>query len=244
MLTNNNKYIYNKFLKVIINLSKNLKNNKNIKILDWGCGKGDLINYLSSKNFDCYGVEISKLKLNKNISEYEKNTNKKIYLINSDNKTNFEANYFDFIFTNQVIEHVSDKESFLLEINRILKKGGCSYNILPAKHRINEVHLKMPFVHWLPKNYFRKYLIYFFNLFKFNHWQECLSLTFNDKVNHYYNYSINKTFYLDANKLFNKFEKFGFYVIDQPIKIKFLNNSFFRFLRNRFVSIEFLAIKK
>ena len=57
-------------------------------------------------------------------------------------------------------------------------------------------------------------------------------------------YSINKTFYLDANKLFNKFEKFGFYVIDQPIKIKLLNNIFFRFLRNRFVSIEFLAIKK
>ena len=53
-----------------------------------------------------------------------------------------------------------------------------------------------------------------------------------------------KTFYLDANKLFNKFQNTGFYVIDNPINIKFLNNVFFRFLRNKFVSIEFLAIKK
>ena len=243
-MNKNKKKIYNKFLKVILDVSENFENKESIKILDWGCGKGELINYLNNNNFNCYGVEISQFKLQQNVIKDKKNISEKIFLINSDNKTNFESNYFDFIFTNQVIEHVSDKESFLLEINRILKKGGCSYNILPAKHRINEVHLKMPFVHWLPKNYLRKYLIYFFNLFKFNPWQECLSLTFNDKVNYYYNYSINKTFYLDANKLFNKFEKFGFYVIDQPLKIKLLNNSLFRFLRNRFFSIEFLAIKK
>lgn len=243
-MNQNKKKIYNKFLKIILDISKNFENKENIRILDWGCGKGELINYLKNNNFNCYGVEISEFKMQQNIIKDKKNISEKIFLINSDNKTTFESNYFDIVLTNQVIEHISDKDSFLNEINRILKKGGYSYNILPAKYRINEVHLKMPFVHWLPKNYFRKYLIYFFNLFKFNHWQECLSLTYNDKVNHYYNYSINKTFYLDANKLFNKFEKFGFYVIDQPIKIKFLNNSFFRFLRNRFVSIEFLAIKK
>lgn len=244
MMNKNKKKIYNKFLKIILNLTKNFENKENIKILDWGCGKGELIEFLSNNNFNCYGVEISELKMQQNITEDKINISKNFFLINSDNKTSFDSNYFDIVLTNQVIEHISDKDSFLHEINRILKQGGFSYNILPAKHRIKEVHLKMPFVHWLPKNYLRKYLIYFFNIFRFNHWQECLSLTFNDKVNHYYNYSINKTFYLDANKLFNKFEKFGFYVIDQPIKIKLLNNIFFRFLRNKFVSIEFLAIKK
>lgn len=243
-MNKNKKKIYNKFLKVILDISENFKNKESIKILDWGCGKGELINYLNNNNFDCYGVEISQFKMQQNIIKDKKNINEKIFLINCDNKTNFESNYFDIILTNQVIEHISDKDSFLFEINRILKNGGYSYNILPAKYRINEVHLKMPFVHWFPKNSLRKYLIYFFNLFKFNHWPECLNLTYKDKVNHYYKYSVNKTFYLDANKLFNKFEKFGFYVNDQPIKIKFLNNSFFRFLRNRFVSIEFLAIKK
>lgn len=243
-MNKNKKKIYNKFLKVIFDVSKNFENKESIKILDWGCGKGELINYLNNNNFNCYGVEISQFKMQQNVIKDKKNISEKIFLINSDNKTNFESNYFDIVLTNQVIEHISDKDSFLPEINRILKNGGYSYNILPAKHRINEVHLKMPFVHWLPKNYLRKYFIYFFNLFKFNHWPECLNLTFNGKVDYYYNYSINKTFYLDVDKLFNKFEKFGFCVIDQPIKIKLLNNSFFRFLRNKFFSIEFLAIKK
>ncbi len=237
-MNKNKKKIYSKFLKIILNLSKNFENKEIIKILDWGCGNGELIDYLKDHNFDCYGVEVNKLKM------HEKAVDKKIFLINIDNKTKFESSFFDIIITNQVIEHMDNKDSFLFEINRILKKGGISYNILPAKYRINEVHLKMPFVHWFPKNIFRKYIIFFFTLFKFNHWPECLNSEFKDKVNYYYNYSINKTFYLDANKLFNKFKNSGFYVIDQPIKIKFLNNEFLRFLRNKFVSIEFLAIKK
>lgn len=242
-MNKNKKKIYDKFLKVIINLSKNFKDKESIKILDWGCGKGELIDYLKNYNFNCYGVEISKFKMQEKNLEY-KNNNEKIFLININNKTHFESDSFDIIITNQVIEHIDNKDSFLLEINRILKKGGISYNILPAKYRINEVHLKMPFIHWFPKNIFRKYIIFFFSLFKYNHWPECLNSEFKDKVNYYYNYSINKTFYLDANKLFNKFQNTGFYVIDNPINIKFLNNVFFRFLRNKFVSIEFLAIKK
>ncbi len=242
-MNKNKKKIYNKFLKVIINFSKNYSDNQSLKILDWGCGKGELIEYLNNNNFDCFGVEINKLKLQSNIQKKNDN-DKKIFLINSDNKTNFDSNYFDIILTNQVIEHIDNKDSFLLEINRILKKGGISYNILPAKYRINEVHLKMPFVHWFPKNNLRKYLIFFWSLFKLSHWSECLNFRFKDKVNYYYEYSIHKTFYLDSNELFNKFQNFGFYVIDQPINIKFLNNIFFKFLRNKFVSIEFLATKK
>ena len=243
MIDKKKKKIYKKFLKVVNDFSNDNKKNRSIKILDWGCGKGELIDYLNENNFNCVGVEISELKIQSNIPSKNNNI-KKIFLINSDNKTEFESNYFDVIITNQVIEHMSNKNSFLFEVNRILKKGGISYNILPAKYRINEVHLKMPFVHWFPKNRLRKYLIFFFSLFKFNHWPECLNLEFKDKVNYYYNYSIDKTFYLDAHQLFNKFQNFGFCVIDRPTKIKILNNVFFRFLRNKFVSIEFLAIKK
>jgi 2-polyprenyl-3-methyl-5-hydroxy-6-metoxy-1,4-benzoquinol methylase len=52
MKNNNNKNIHDKFLNLIIKLSKNFKNNNDIKILDWGCGKGELINYLKNKNFN------------------------------------------------------------------------------------------------------------------------------------------------------------------------------------------------
>ena len=74
-------------------------------------------------------------------------------------------NFFDIVITNQVLEHMSNKIDFINELKRILKTGGFSYNILPAKFRFIEVHLKMPFVHWVPKNGLRKFLIIFFNIF-------------------------------------------------------------------------------
>lgn len=94
------------------------------------------------------------------------------------------------------------------------------------------------------KKLFKKIFDIFFSLFKLKHWPECLNLSYKDKVNYYYNYSINKTFYISANQLFNKFQKFDFYVIDQPVKIRLFDNSLFKYLRNQFISIEFLAKKK
>ena len=106
-MNKNKKKIYSKFLKIILNLSKNFENKEIIKILDWGCGNGELIDYLKDHNFDCYGVEVNKLKM------HEKAIDKKIFLINIDNKTKFESSFFDIIITNQVIEHMDNKDSFL-----------------------------------------------------------------------------------------------------------------------------------
>ena len=139
---------------------------------------------------------------------------------------------------------MSNKNRFIEELNRILKKGGVSYNILPAKYRVVEVHLNMPFVHWLPKNIFRKYLIIFFNFFKFNHWVECKNLPFLQQVQYYYEYSLKKTFYSSASSLFNNFRKKGFDVNDIYLRNKIFNNSFIQLIKNNFVSIEFLATKR
>ena len=243
-----NKVITNrinqKFLNIINNLFYKVENKQNIKILDWGCGKGELVKFLNDCGFDCYGIDIDNLKIGKTLINGNKSLKGRIHIIQDNNLTSFESNYFDLILTNQVIEHISNKESFIREVKRVLKKGGFSYNILPAKHRILEVHFKMPLVHWLPKNEIRKYLIYFFNLFKFSHWLECKNLTYNHQVNYYYNYSVNKTFYIEANDLFNNFKKQDFYVTNPCLKNSFIINSFFQFIKKKFISIEFLATKK
>ena len=158
--------------------------------------------------------------------------------------TRFTPNFFDIVITNQVLEHMSNKIDFINELKRILKTGGFSYNILPAKFRFIEVHLKMPFVHWVPKNELRKFLIIFFNVFKINHWSECKNLSFIQQAQYYFDYSVNKTFYLGANDLFNDFKKNGFYVNESRSKNKIFNNIFIQFLKNNFISIEFLATKK
>ncbi|MAH97802.1 MAG: hypothetical protein CMA12_00425 [Euryarchaeota archaeon] len=234
-----------KFYEIIKKLEFVNKNNRKIKILDWGCGRGELVKFLIDMGYDAYGVELNSSKKKNYKSTLKKiNSNKKIFFINEKNETNFPDKFFDLVITNQVIEHISNKNRFIYELGRILKKGGYSYNILPAKYRINEVHYNMPFVHWMPKNKLRKYLIFFFNFFKFYHWDECKKLSFRGQVNYYFNYSIKKTYYLNADDLFKNFEKQGFQVIDQPIKIKLLNNLFFRFIKNMFIYIEFLAIRK
>lgn len=54
---------------------------------------------------------------------------------------------FDFVFSNSVIEHVSDHEAFAREIARVGKKY---YVQTPNKWFVIEPHLMAPFIHWLP----------------------------------------------------------------------------------------------
>lgn len=240
------KTINQKFLKIIEKLNSRKTDKKNLKILDWGCGKGDLVKFLNDHGYDCYGLEVEDNKKAKGQLELRKNEflKNKIFYIKHDNETKFMPNFFDIVITNQVLEHMSNKIGFINELKRILKTGGFSYNILPAKFRFIEVHLKMPLVHWVPKNGLRKFLIVFFNIFKINHWSECKNLSFFQQVQYYFEYSVNKTFYLGANDLFDDFKKNGFYVNDHYLKNKILNNMFSQFLKNNFISIEFLATKK
>jgi ubiquinone/menaquinone biosynthesis C-methylase UbiE len=66
-------------------------------------------------------------------------------------KIPFEDNYFDFIVSNQVIEHVEDIDLTFAEFRRVLKPGGQILNIFPDKNIWREGHCGIPFLHWFPK---------------------------------------------------------------------------------------------
>ena len=65
---------------------------------------------------------------------------------------------FDFVFSNSVIEHVSDHEAFAREIARVGKKY---YVQTPNKWFFIEPHLMTPFIHWLPLSWRYKLLRHF-----------------------------------------------------------------------------------
>ena len=93
---------------------------KNSKILEVGCGQGTGLHFLKKMGFkNLYGIEVS----NERIKRAKKNVGANVFLkVYDGNKIPFSDEYFDFIFSLAVIEHVSEPLLFLKEIQRVSKK--------------------------------------------------------------------------------------------------------------------------
>ena len=65
----------------------------------------------------------------------------------------FEANGFDVVLTNHVIEHVGPPAAqlhHLREIHRVLRPGGVAYLAVPNRWQLYEGHFRLWFLSWLP----------------------------------------------------------------------------------------------
>ena len=91
---------------------------KNGKVLDVGCGSGQFLYEMRELGMQPYGVEPG---------EFDRASNEK-YKLNIKNceliYAKYQANFFDVITMNHVLEHVPNPKETLLEIKRILKKNG------------------------------------------------------------------------------------------------------------------------
>ncbi len=92
---------------------------KNDRILEIGSGHGFLLEKMNESGFDVIGLEVSKER--RKISK--KVTKCKILNINLMDK-NIDIGKFDLIVFFQVLEHISDSETFLKNLKNILKKKG------------------------------------------------------------------------------------------------------------------------
>lgn len=143
-------------------LAKSSELNKaNGKILDYGCGKGNIVKEGLERGMDIYGVEAFAYGSGTNIKDYIANNeqlSKRIREIDiQDNKIPFPDNYFDLIISNQVFEHLPDINAPLSELKRVLNSDGKLLLIFPAKNSIREGHCGVLFAHWLPKSQLRYY---------------------------------------------------------------------------------------
>jgi ubiquinone/menaquinone biosynthesis C-methylase UbiE len=94
------------------------------KILDIGCGTGNLLNYLAKKDKKSYffGVEIEKETIKRaNKNKYCK---REEFVLGDAEKLPFKNNFFDEIYCYEVLEHVENLDKVLNEINRVLRKQG------------------------------------------------------------------------------------------------------------------------
>ena len=102
-------------------------NKKNIH-LDIGCGSGTFISLLNNK--ESYGIDISSKQIKYATKKYGKK-NKKFYSFTK--RIPFKKNYFDSISLIELIEHLSDREIYILfkEIFRVLKPNGVIHITTP-----------------------------------------------------------------------------------------------------------------
>lgn len=207
---------------------KEHKINKNeLNVLDWGCGRGRTVLYLKDLGYNAYGVDIDIKPILNGAGLFKaKGYDENALSLLSKGKTIYPDNYFHFIMSNQVFEHVSDIQSVSVELSRITKKNGAGFHIYPGYRRINEGHLLMPLVHWLPKNTLRKKAIFAYVLAgKEPKWKELNNCTITQKVDAYYAYSINKTFYRRLSDVIKIFEDAGFLVTIETINSPKVSNN-------------------
>lgn len=91
---------------------------QNVRILDVGCGFGQTLGYHTARGCDVYGVEADE-----NIVRVAEKFGFKVHVGLFDDSI-YDANFFDYVTLDQVVEHVTDPISTLRGVSRILKRGG------------------------------------------------------------------------------------------------------------------------
>jgi len=152
-----------------------------VRLLDMGYGNGALIGHFLDSlpvlqpgyAFDIFGLDVSDA--GQQDPGFEQNTlaylssahpqsrwKDKFKLITSATKWPFPNESFDFVTSNQVMEHVQDYDFVFNEIARCLRPNGFAIHLFPVREVLYEGHAMMPFVHRIKDVNSRAYLMRFF----------------------------------------------------------------------------------
>lgn len=114
-----------------------LKGKKPSKILDVGCGTGETLTFLKTlfPKAKLYGVDTSTTAI-----KFSKARGHKNILKSTAAKLPYKDNTFDVILFLDVLEHIKDDQSVIIEAKRVLKKGGCIIITSPGLSFIWSAH--------------------------------------------------------------------------------------------------------
>ena len=185
---------------------------RDMNVLDWGSGRGEYVAWLRDAGYNAFGAELRPGAADRGKEVLEAHGHdfaRVINIIPESAKTDLPANFFHFVFTHYVIEHVADLDAVAIEIARITTTGGCGFHVYPGKLRPIEPHLFMPLVHWLPKNVTRKWAIAACLACGIEpRWDWLSAANFGTKAQAYCDFAIKETFY----RSFSEVRRLGFVV--------------------------------
>ncbi|MCU1266148.1 MAG: hypothetical protein JWM21_2466 [Acidobacteria bacterium] len=104
------------------------------RVLDFGCGAGNMVDEYCSAGYVAAGCDLLVMEE----SEHLRRIDEKTLLLP------FADDTFDFVFSDQVMEHVQDHHLAFAEIARVLKPGGISLHVFPSRLKPMEAHVLVP----------------------------------------------------------------------------------------------------
>ena len=193
-----------------------LKSKKEIRILDAGCGDGNLLYFLhkylpllnDKVSFLIYGYDLLDHgvqpgdyieKSLKTIIEKDPAVDWKdrIRYIHENDEWPFENNSFEIVVSNQVLEHVGDHNKFLHEQARVMTDKGFAIHLFPLREVFLDSHIFLP-VHRIESWDALYKRIKFYSILGFGRYRkekkmhngniDLFSRLWADKIYHYCNY--------------------------------------------------------
>ena len=121
-------------------------------ILDYGCGSAQTVIAGREQGLNIFGAEVFHRGSEMRNKVAEAGLLGRFVREIKMGVMDFPNEYFDFIFSNQVIEHVRDIDQTLQEIARVLKPAGAALHLFPSRDVWREGHCGIPFLHWFHPN--------------------------------------------------------------------------------------------
>jgi len=120
------------------------------RVLEIGCGDGELLFKLKNKYREVWGIDISKPRIDRIKKKLEREGEVGIHVRVEDanQRLDFEDEYFDTIVANAVLEHLFDPYHFMEESHRLLRSKGTLVvyvpNVAYLPNRIRLLFGKLP----------------------------------------------------------------------------------------------------
>jgi SAM-dependent methyltransferase len=116
------------------------------RVLDFGCGSGELVQRLVQLGYDAYGCDIS---FAHEASTVKLDLQRCKQIQQGPYRLPFDDEHFEVVLSSSVLEHARNPHEYLPEIRRVLKLGGCAMHLFPGKWYLpSEPHIHVPLMNW------------------------------------------------------------------------------------------------